>query len=106
MEQDKTPLLKHLNAFLEYSDVEKGLSIRSQETYARLLKKFTDWLRSNHLESLLPHELNEDHLRKYRLFLSQTFSRQSKEPLKKSTQNYYLIVIRNLLAYFADHDII
>ncbi|MBI4359184.1 MAG: tyrosine-type recombinase/integrase [Candidatus Nealsonbacteria bacterium] len=106
MKQDKTPLLGHLNAFLEYLDVEKGLSLRSQETYARLLKKFTDWLKANHLESLLPHELNEDHLRKYRLFLSQTFSRQSKEPLKKSTQNYYLIVIRNLLAYFADRDII
>jgi len=106
MEQTQKPLIQHVKEFLEYSDVEKGLSNKTQETYARLLKKFTGWLRSNHLESLLPHELTDDHLRKYRLFLSQTFGRRRKEPLRKSTQNYYLIAIRNLLAYFADRNII
>jgi len=33
-------------------------------------------------------------------------SRHSKKPLKKSTQNYYLIALRSLLNYFADRDIL
>lgn len=106
MKKDARTIMKHINDFLEYLDIEKGLSNKSQETYQRLLDKFTKWLNTNRLESILPHELDEGHLRKYRIFLSQSFNKKTKEPLKKSTQNYYLIALRNLLNYFTDRDIL
>lgn len=106
MKKDNRAIVEHINNFLEYLDIEKGLSNRSQETYERFLKKFIKWSEINNLTNLLPHELNEDHIRKYRTFLSQTFNKNTREPLKRSTQNYYLIALRNLLNYFTDRDII
>lgn len=106
MKRDSVPIIEHINDFLEYLDIEKGLSNKSQETYGRFLTKFSTWLRTNNLEKLLPHELTEEHIRKYRVFLSQSFSSATKEPIKRSTQNYYLIALRNLLNYFTDRDIL
>jgi site-specific recombinase XerD len=106
MEKDTKTIIDNISNFLEYLDIEKGLSNKSQETYERFLKRFIKWLESNGLETLLPHELTEDHIWKYRVFLSQTFNKNTKQPLKKSTQNYYLISLRNLLNYFADRNIV
>jgi len=106
MKKNTRPIIEHINDFLEYLDIEKGLSNKSQETYYRFLAKFSSWLSTNKLEKLLPHELTEDHIRKYRVFLSQSFNKATKEPIKKSTQNYYLIALRNLLNYFTDRDIL
>ncbi len=106
MKKDTRPIVQHINDFLEYLDIEKGLSNKSQETYERFIKKFIKWLEINNFTALLPHELTEDHVRKYRVFLSQSFNKHTKEPLKRSTQNYYLIALRNFLNYFTDHDIV
>lgn len=106
MKKDSRPIIKHINDFLEYLDVEKGLSNKSQEAYERFLRKFAKWMEINNLEALLPHEITEEHIRKYRVFLSQSFNKATKEPIKRSTQNYYLIALRNLLNYFADRNIL
>lgn len=100
MEQSQKPIPQHLQDFLDWLDVEKGLSSKSQENYARFLKKFLDWLKNNDLENMKPHALTPDHIWKYRVFLSR------QKPLKRSTQNYYLIALRSLLNYFADRDIV
>jgi len=102
MEKSQKPLTQHLTSFLDWLDIEKGLSNKSQENYSRFLKKFIDWLKKNNLENLKPHELSPAHIWDYRVYLS----RHSKKPLKKSTQNYYLIALRSLLNYFADRDIL
>ena len=105
MRKDTKPIIEHLNGFLEYLDIERGLTNKSQETYERFLRRFIKWLETNNLGNLLPHELEEDHIRKYRVSLSQTFNKNKKEPIKRTTQNYYLIALRNLLNYFAERDI-
>lgn len=105
MKKNNQPIIGHIKGFLEYLDIEKGLSNKTQETYIRLLKKFSLWLEQNNLQTILPHQLTENHIRQYRVFLSQSFNKRTKEPLKRSTQNYYLIVLRNLLNYFTDRDI-
>lgn len=102
MQKSSKPILEHLTDFLDWLDIEKGLSNKSQENYSRFLKKFFGWLKTNNLSDLKPHELSPTHIWDYRVFLS----RQSKIPLKKSTQNYYLIALRSLLNFFADRDII
>lgn len=106
MREDTKPIIGHINDFLEYLDIERGLSNKSQETYGRFLNKFSSWLSANNLKDLPPHGLTEDHIRKYRMFLSQTFNKNTREPLKRSTQSYYLIALRNLLNYFTDRDIL
>ena len=102
MKKSSKPLPHHLTDFLDWLDIEKGLASKSQENYARFLKKFTDWLNANGLQNLKPHELSPEHIWKYRVYLS----RSSKHPLKKSTQNYYLIALRALLNYFTKRDIL
>ncbi|MBU1292262.1 tyrosine-type recombinase/integrase [Patescibacteria group bacterium] len=102
MNKSQKPLPQHLTDFLDWLDIEKGLSTKSQENYSRFLKKFIDWLKENKLEDLKPHELSPAHIWNYRVYLS----RHSKKPLKKSTQNYYLIGLRSLLNYFANRDIL
>lgn len=107
MEKSHKPIIKHIPDFLDYSDVEKGLSDKTQENYNKFLKKFSNWLKINNLSPLKPHQLTTDHIWKYRIFLSRSPTAvKSKKTLAKSTQNYYLIALRNLLNYFANRDII
>lgn len=106
MKKDSKPIIEHLSDFFSYLDIEKGLSLKSQETYQRFLKKFISWLKINNLEKITPDELSEDHIRKYRLYLSQNINKKTKESIKRTTQNYYLIALRNLLNYFSDRNIL
>ncbi|HLC69690.1 MAG TPA: tyrosine-type recombinase/integrase [Patescibacteria group bacterium] len=104
MNKSSLPLVKHVNPFLEYCEVEKGLSPVSVINYHNFLKLFTRWLKDNKLDSILPHQLTPEHIWDYRLHLSR---RKDKKGgfIKKRSQNYYLIAIRNLLDYFTDRDI-
>lgn len=106
MKKESTPIPLHLNDFLDWLDIERGLSPKSQENYSRFLKKFLDWLKIKNLESLKPYELTPDHIWKYRIFLSRECLSKTKKSLKKSTQNYYLIALRALLNYFAERNIL
>ena len=40
MEKSQKPLPQYLNDFLDWLDIEKGLSNKSQENYSRFLNKF------------------------------------------------------------------
>lgn len=102
---ENKPIIKYLIDFLDYSEVEKGLSLKTQENYSRFLNKFFKWLRDSNLHNLKPVDLNEDHIWKYRLFLSRHINPLNKRALKKSTQNYYLIALRSLLEFFVEKNI-
>ncbi|PIV12606.1 MAG: hypothetical protein COS47_01695 [Candidatus Nealsonbacteria bacterium CG03_land_8_20_14_0_80_36_12] len=106
MKKDLKPIPYHLTNFLDWLEIEKGLSSKSQENYVRFLKKFLDWLKINNLEDLKPYQLTPEHIWKYRVFLSRQYLPKTRKPLKKSTQNYYLIALRSFLNYFADRDIL
>ncbi|MGI6297156.1 MAG: tyrosine-type recombinase/integrase [Minisyncoccales bacterium] len=100
MKQSNTPIINHIPDFLDYLEVERGLSDNTQINYARYLKKFSLWLKIKKKGNLLPHELSPDDVWNYRLYLA-----RSSKPLSKLTQNYYLIALRSLLSYFADKNI-
>ena len=100
MKKNSQPIEKHLTDFLDWLEIEKGLSSKSQENYSRFLKSFFDWLKANNLANVKPHELTADNVWKYRVYLAR------QKTLKKSSQNYYLIALRSLLNYFADRDIL
>jgi site-specific recombinase XerD len=103
---DNKPLPQHVPDFLDWLEIEKGLSSKSQENYSRFLKKFLDWLKINKFENLKPHELSPDHIWQYRVFLARQYLPKTHKSLKKTTQNYYLIALRAFLNYFAERDIL
>ena len=106
MEKSNKPIIKYITDFLEYLEIERGAASKTQENYARYLNKFVKWLKMTHSEGLRPHELNSDHIWQYRIFLARVpISENNKKTLKKKTQNFYLIALRNLLTFFSDRDI-
>jgi len=104
MKKSNVPIIKQIPDFLDYCEVEKGLSEKTQINYGRYLNKFVLWLKGSNKASLLPHELTPDHIWTYRLYLSR-FKDQKGHILKKATQNYYLIALRAILSYFTAKDI-
>ena len=105
MKKSNTSIIEHIPNFLDYCEVEKGLSDKTQENYKRYLNKFTYWLKKTKKENLLPHELTSEDIWAYRLFLSRSTDKKGRS-LKKISQNYYLIALRALLSYFAVKDIV
>ncbi|MDP3763590.1 MAG: tyrosine-type recombinase/integrase [bacterium] len=99
MAKSEKPIKDHVTDFLDWLDIEKGLSSKSQQNYKNFLQRFFLWLPQQNLQDLKPHSLTLDYIRQYRLHLSRNLS------LKKSTQNYYLIALRSLLTYFSEHGI-
>lgn len=106
MQKSNKPIIKYIPDFLDYCEIEKGLSDNTQKNYSRYLKKFTDWLKATHKENLLPHDLTPEEVWNYRLFLARYKDKNQDKPLSKLTQNYYLIALRSLLSFFTDKDII
>lgn len=99
------PLPALILPFLEYCEIEKGLSNNTQRNYEQYLKLFTGWLKKIGKSSLLPHELTAKHIWDYRLYLARTYKTPSGGFLGKKSQNYYLIALRALLNYLSDRDI-
>ena len=105
MKKSNTPIIKHIPDFLDYCEVEKGLADKTQKNYNHYLTKFVSWLKKTKKEALLPHELTSEDIWAYRLYLSRYTDKKGR-PLKKVTQNYYLIALRALLGYFTAKDIV
>lgn len=103
--RSRDSLPKHILPFLEYCEIEKGLSNNTQRNYEQYLKLFTGWLQKSRQSSLLPHELTAKHIWDYRLYLARAYKTPSGESLGKKSQNYYLIALRSFLNYLADRDI-
>lgn len=105
MNKSNKPIKEHIVDFLEWCEVERGLSNKTQENYANFLKRFIEFLKIKNLGQLKPHELDKDTLWQYRVFLSKQKEAKTGDYLRKTTQNYYLIALRSLLNFFADRDI-
>ncbi|MCR4325663.1 MAG: tyrosine-type recombinase/integrase [Patescibacteria group bacterium] len=101
----QSPVREYLLPFLDYCEVEKGLSNNTQKNYAQYLKLFLGWLQKTKNDSLLPRDLTAKHIWDYRLYLAREYRTPSGGYLGKKSQNYYLIALRALLAYFAERDI-
>jgi site-specific recombinase XerD len=106
MQNSTKPIKQHIQDFLDYCEVEKGLRKNTQQNYKKYLEKFFYWLDQTQNSSLLPHQLTDKHIWDYRLFLARTPSPATGKLLSKGTQNYYLIALRALLGYFVAKDIL
>ncbi|HEY4528490.1 MAG TPA: tyrosine-type recombinase/integrase [Candidatus Paceibacterota bacterium] len=99
------PIIEHVLPFLDYCEVEKGLSNNTQKNYRQYLLLFTNWLKKNGLSKLKPKDLTPKHIWDYRLYLAREYKPKTGRYLGKKSQNYYLIALRALLDYFAERDI-
>lgn len=93
--------------FLEYGEVEKGLSLNTIKNYGRFLQLFFEWLKINNLASLTPGEITAEHIQKYRVWLSRrpNTTRKLSPTLQNSTQSRYLIALRMFFAFFHERNI-
>jgi len=94
-------LKEAFNLFLEYLEIEKGRSKRTIKNYSSYLSKFFEFLEKflkKPQEEIKVEEIDLKAVRKFRLFLNS-------KGLKKKTQSYYLIALRNFLRYLAKEDI-
>ena len=105
MHKSNKPIIKYVPEFLDYCEIERGLSPITSRNYHNFLKVFITWLNNNNLSNLKPHELTAEHIWNYRLYLSRKQDLKGSY-IKKTTQNYYLIALRNLLNYFTEKDVV
>jgi len=90
------PNLRELKQqFLEYLEIEKGRSAKTIENYDHYITRFVKWSK---LEEST--DITEEVVRGFRIFLNRYEDAQGK-PLKKITQNYYIIALRSFLKYLA-----
>lgn len=104
LRKSNDPISKHILPFLDYCEIEKGLSNNTQRNYQQYLNLFVKWLTVIKKPNLKPHELTADHVWDYRLFIARTYKTPRGETLGKKSQNYYLIALRSLLSYLAERD--
>src|SRR3989344_1803285 len=94
-----------VDEFLEYLEIERNLSPLTIRDYRHYLNNFINWSNAN-LPITSPKQLTIETVRKYRVYLAHlnspnpsTGSGQAARPLKKVTQNYYVIALRSFLRY-------
>lgn len=83
-----------LKDYLDYLEIEKNRSPKTRQNYERYLKAF---FASEGVKSV--GDLSLENIKNFRLALAR------KEGLKKVTQNYYVIAIRNFLKYLIKKDV-
>lgn len=92
-------LSSHLQNYFKYLEKEKDRSPKTLENYKFYLSRFVVWYGENS-----PSNITADKINKYREWLSRLIDVHG-EPLKKNTQNYHLIALRNFLKYLSKNNI-
>lgn len=92
-----------VDEFLEYCEIEKNLSPLTIRDYRHYLKFFCEWSATNS-PILRPEDITVEVIRKYRVYLAHFNSPNGNLPLKKVTQNYYVIALRSFLKYLIRKD--
>ena len=85
--------------FLEYLELERNSSQLTIRNYDHYLKRFLAFA-----GDITPEKIDLSLVRKYRLHLSR-YSDPNGKPLKRVTQNYFMIALRAFLRYLARQDI-
>src|SRR5271165_3443655 len=105
MAETQQPLRTYLLPFLDYCEIEKGLSNNTQRNYRQYLRVFFAWLKKTHRADLPPRELTAKHVWDYRLYLARSYKTPAGRYLSRKSQNLYLMALRALLRYLAERDI-
>lgn len=94
MEKD---LAGYISDFLEFCELDRNLSQLTVRMYSYYLNNLANWLVAEGRPSVVT-KLTPEVVRDYRIYLSR-YVNPVKGPLKRSTQNYFLIALRAFLRY-------
>lgn len=83
-----------LRDYLDYLEIEKNRSPKTRENYEHYLREFLAFSKVR-----MPKDVTEAVVREFRLALAR------REGLKRITQSYYVIALRNFLKYLSKRDI-
>lgn len=97
------PLPQLIGQFLEHLEIERNCSKLTIRDYRHYLQTFHDWFITTQKGKTIEN-LDLATVRKYRVFLSNKPTTNDL-PLKKVTQNYYVIALRSFLRYLIKNDI-
>lgn len=86
--------------FLEYLELERNASQLTIKNYDHYLKRFLEFA-----EDIDPKDIDLNMVRKYRLYLARFIDPRTQRPLKRLTQNYFMIALRAFLRYLARVDV-
>ena len=89
---------KLLEDYLNYLEIEKNRSPKTRENYEHYLRAF---IKFGGLKT--EKDITSERVRDFRLFLARSKTSQN-EILKKNTQAYYIIALRNFLKYLIKRD--
>jgi len=93
---------KYIKNFLEYLEVEKGLSLITIRNYGFYLRRFAEFAAEAGING--PAKISQELVHRYRLWLNRLGGEEDNS-LKKNTQNYHLIALRGFLKYLVKNDI-
>lgn len=86
--------------FLEYLELERNVSQNTIENYNHYLIRFFEFT-----GDIDPSQINLELIKKYRLHLARWIDPETKKPLKRKTQNYFMIALRSFLKYLTRVDV-
>ena len=89
---------KLLGDYLDYIEIEKNRSPKTRVNYEHYLKNFIE-IGNVKTEK----DITAEKVREFRIFLARTKTSQN-EVIKKNTQAYYIIALRNFLKYLIKRD--
>lgn len=96
------PIAEYFLPFLDYCEVEKGLSDGTQQNYRHYLAVFLGWLKATNNAQMLPEQFTAQHAWEYRLHLARKYKTPTGGRLGKKS---HLVALRALLRFFAERDI-
>lgn len=83
--------------FLEYLEIERGRSVKTVECYSRYVDRYFEFAAVKKTS-----DITENNIREFRLHLNRQGGTKvggKLQPMKRRTQNYYLIALRAFLKY-------
>lgn len=86
--------------FLEYLELERNVSQNTIENYNHYLIRFLEFA-----GDIKPSDIDLELIKKYRLHLARWIDPETKKPLKRKTQNYFMIALRSFLKYLTRIDV-
>lgn len=90
-------LLELKRQFFEYLEIERGRSVKTVINYERYIDRFLTFAKISD-----PKDLTEELVREFRLYLNRQSGTKvggRRDPMKRRTQNYYLIALRAFLKF-------
>ena len=91
-----------IDRFLEYCELDRNLSQKTVRMYSYYMEFFHTWIIKElkiENEALNVKDIDEEMVRKFRLYLSREYFNPFKGELKRQTQNYFLVALRSFFRF-------